>query len=289
VKYQFVAEGGKMAKRIKKPPIKVEQRREWLRRYEEDGELPPQIAAKDGFDIRTVRRQIELAKEERESREARTIVLRNALEKHYDDLRKFAEKLNAQVLGTPNVPVSQDDDLFEFALRQHLPRSPIWGYLSKRRDLQEKAEQQRKKLDSLITYVAKTDRRLASLTDKGLEGVVPGVTEVLIFETKQWLNGNAEHTLKDSLRYEPAGEGFVTPHIGFSNMGVMEKTLAEKVMPTVQIVVGDLEPIIRETDDYQDLVETNIELTRLSNKLREELAVIRLRRIIPGRCKFCPL
>ena len=82
-----------MAKRIKKPPIKPEVRRDWLRRNEENGESPPQIAAQDGYDVRTVRKQIDLAKQEREAREARIVVLRDAMQRHYDDLRKYAEEL----------------------------------------------------------------------------------------------------------------------------------------------------------------------------------------------------
>ena len=38
-----------MAKRTKKPPIKAEMRRDWLKRNEEEGESPPQIAVKDRY------------------------------------------------------------------------------------------------------------------------------------------------------------------------------------------------------------------------------------------------
>ncbi len=37
------------------------------------------------------------------------------------------------------------------------------------------------------------------------------------------------------------------------------------------------------------LAKTVAEISRLGTKLREELAVIRLRRIVPGRCRYCPL
>ena len=75
-----------MAKRVKKPPVKPEKRLEWLQRFEKDGETLTHIAETDKFDIRTVRKHVELARMERDVHQARTEVLRNALESHYSDL-----------------------------------------------------------------------------------------------------------------------------------------------------------------------------------------------------------
>jgi hypothetical protein len=278
-----------MAKRTRKPPVKLEQQRDWLKRYEEGGESPPQIAAKDRYDVRTVRKQIDLAKQEREAREARSVVLRNALERHYDDLRKFAEKLNSEILGLRDVPSSPDDDFMEAALRQHLPRSPIWTYISKRQTLQQRVDEEQQKLERAIEVLVKEDRRLTPLTDAGLKGIVPGVIAVLVAEAKQWSHGNTEHTLRDSLVMEPAGEGIVNPRFGFSHMGIMEVEHSERYVKIVHDVLEDLESHLRDWEDYRDLEKTIAEIGSLGRKLREELAVIRLRRILPGRCKYCPL
>lgn len=278
-----------MAKRTRKPPIKPEVRRDWLRRNEEDGESPPQIAAKDKFDVRTVRKQIDLAKQEREAREARSVVLRNALERHYDDLRKFAEKLNSEISGASNVPSSPDDDLMEAALRQHLPRSPIWGYMSKWQNLQQRVDEEQQKLEMVIEESVKADGRLTPSINTGLDGIVPCTIAVLIAEAKQWSHGNTGYSLKDSLVMEPAVEGLVNPRFGFSHMGKMEVAHAERYVKIVYDVLKDLESRIRDWEDYRNLEKTIAEIRRLGGKLREELAVIRLRRIVPGRCKFCPL
>jgi len=278
-----------MVKRIRKPPIKPEVRRDWLTRNEEDGESPPQIAVKDKYDVRTVRKQIDLAKQEREAREARSIVLRNALERHYDDLRKFAEKLSSEISGVGNVPSSPDDDLIEAALRQHLPRSPIWNYMSKWQNLQQRADEGQKKLEIMIEESVKVEPRLIPLINAGLDKIVPGIVAVLITEAKQWSNGNTGYSLKDSLVMESAGEGFVNPRFGFSHMGIMEVEHSERYAKIVHDVIEDLESRIREQEDYRNLEKTIAEIGRLRGKLREELAVIRLRRIVPGRCKYCPL
>jgi hypothetical protein len=278
-----------MSKRVRKPPVKPEVRRDWLKRHEEDGESPPQIAAKDKFDVRTVRKQIDLAKQEREVREARSIVLRDALEKHYEDLRRIAEKLNSQITGTGDVGYSPDDDLIEAALQQHLPRSPIWAYITKWQNLMQRADEEQQKLKIIIQELVKTNRRLKPLTDSGLSGVVPGIVDILIAEAKQWSNGDMQHTLKDSLVMEAAGEGLVNPRFGFSHMGPMEKIAAEGNMQIVHDVLGALESQLKDSQEYHDLEKTIADIRRLSKKLREELAVVRLRRIVPGRCKYCPL
>jgi hypothetical protein len=278
-----------MVKRTRKPPVKLEQRRDWLKRYEEENESPPQIAAKDGFDIRTVRKQIETAKEEREAHEARLIYLRDAVEKHYDDLRRIAEKLNSEITGFGKVPYSPDDDLIESALRQHLPRSPIWTYLVKRETLRKKADVDKEKLVGKMKEVVQSDNRLKSFTDRGLVGIVPGIIAVLEKEIEQWSQGYEKHTLKDSLMMEPAGEGFVNPRLGFSHMGPMKETEAEGNMKQVRDKVGEFESLLKNSKEFIKEQKDIVALNRIGNKLREELAVIRLRRIIPGRCKYCPL
>jgi hypothetical protein len=278
-----------MAKRTKKPAIKPEIRRNWLKRNEEEGESPPQIAEKDKYDVRTVRKQIELAKQEREAREARSIVLRDALEKHYEDLRRYAEKLNSQITGMGDSASSLDDDFIESALRQHLPRSPLWAYLSKLQVLQQRANEGQQALENKISEIVSTESGLKRLNDAGLDGIVPGIVAVLDKEMKQWLNGNSGHTLRDSLIMERAGEGLLNPRVGFAHMGPMAEEKARGNMQIVLKTLAELEVLVKGIQEYVDLEKTMAEIGRLHSKLREELAVIRLRRIVPGRCKFCPL
>ena len=57
----------------------------------------PKIASNDGYDVRTIRRHIELTKQQREVKDARATVLRNALERHYEDLCSSAERLDPTI------------------------------------------------------------------------------------------------------------------------------------------------------------------------------------------------
>jgi hypothetical protein len=141
----------------------------------------------------------------------------------------------------------------------------------------------------VIEELAKSDQKLVTLIDAGLNEIVPGIIAVLVAEVKQWSDGNAGYSLKDSLVMEPAGEGLVNPRFGFAHLGIMEVGRSEIYVKIIRDVVEGLEIRVRDHEEYHDLEKSMAEIGRLARKLREELAVIRLRRIVPGRCKYCPL
>lgn len=278
-----------MAKRIKKPPIKPEIRRDWLKRNEGDGESPPQIAEKDKFDVRTVRKQIELAKQERENREARSIVLRDALEKHYDDLRRYAEKLNSDISGTMSLTSSPDDDFILAALRQHLPRSPIWSDMPKWQNINRKYDEQLQEIGRMMEQTANKHPKLKPLNTNGFDVTIANMGKALSAQADQWSHGNSGLDTKVNLLLEPAGEGFMSLRYGGWQMGRTEKENAERYKKIIGEALDELGSGLKSSETYQDLEKTVAETRRLVNKLREELAIIRLRRIVPGRCKYCPI
>jgi len=106
-------------------------------------------------------------------------VLRNALERHYDDLRNYAEMLNSYITGAGNVEPSQDSEFMEAALRQHLPHSPIWSHMSKLRNLKHEVEEQQQKVKILIEQAVKAESRLTPLVSAGLNGIIPSIEKVL--------------------------------------------------------------------------------------------------------------
>jgi hypothetical protein len=72
-------------------------------------------------------------------------------------------------------------------------------------------------------------------------------------------------------------------------MGIMRVEDSGRCVEIVHNVLEDLESRMRDWEDYRNLEKTIAEIGRLDRKLREELAIVRLRRIVPGRCKYCPL
>jgi hypothetical protein len=272
-----------MVRRVKKPPVQLEQRQSWLERYEL-GESPPQIAGSDGFDVRTVRKHIEVAKQEREVKDARSMVLRNALERHYADLCGYAEKLSAQASGQ-TVSWSPQDEHLRVALRQHLPRSPIWGYLNQMESLQQRITQLTQEANKKVEEAVKSNSRLRRMSAAGETGVIPSVITVLSLQIEQWSHGGRGLNLGDNLISEPAAEGFVNLRYGFAQIGAVKK----EHVRVIRSVLQDWESRIKQWDEYQKLEKSLFEQRRVDKNLRDELAVITLRRIVPGRCRYCPL
>ena len=278
-----------MGRRTQKPPIRVEQRRDWLKRVEEGGESPPDISEKDHFDLRTVRKQISLAKQEREEREAKVYILRNAMELHYSDMRQFLEKLNSKISGKDTITVGPDDEFIEKALHQHLPRSPVWVYLKKLEMLKLKSDEQLKQIRDLMEKSVVDDSRLTPLIRGGLTEVVPVFTKNLATQAISWLKGSTELHLIGSLRLNNAPDGLMEFQINKDVIGRTGREHADKYKGILLNLNNDLESMLKESAEYHAFETTYADIKSLNGKLREELAILRLKRIVPGHCDYCPL
>ena len=274
-----------MARRSRKPPVKPEVRREWLRRYEEDGESPPQIAAANQFDVRTVRKQISLAREEREAREARSAVLRNAVESHYRDLCKLAEELDTEIARETTIPSTLKDSHMWFALREHLPRSPLWKKLGRWEHVWEEITTLENDTKQYLSQIIESDSRLAEIIAAGEDGVAPGMVAALSFQVTKWVRGWKGLGIEENFEVKPAEEGFVIIRYGFAQMGKAQKGHVANIRKTLV----DLESRIPTWEGYDHMKKLFTEMERLKLSLRDELAIIIFRRIVPGKCKYCPI
>ena len=280
-----------MSPREKKPPIKPDKRQEWLARCE-GGESPPKIAAADGVDPRTVRKHIEIAKQEKERKEARASVLRSALERHYADLCRYAEGLGGQFSAghfTESdhsvTPAVQYELQLATALRQHIPRSPIWGLLNQQTKLRASEVQLTKEIERRIEESVASDPHLLTALTGEENGVIPGLIAALSAQAQQWIQGWFSLNVEDNLKAKPAESGFVDLSYGAYNMGVVK----EEHVELVRTVILDWTVRIKEWDVFHGLEKDLRDLGRVEKNLRDEIAVIALRRVVPGRCRYCPL
>jgi len=131
----------------------------------------------------------------------------------------------------------------------------------------------------------RSDSRLSSGLDSSETGVAPGIVVALKFQIEHWAKGNPGLNVKDNLIEEKAEEGFVNLRYGFSHMGKVKK----EHIGVINKVLRDLESHVKEWEGFKKLEKSFIELERVEKNLKDELAVISLRRIVPGRCRYCPL
>ncbi len=272
-----------MPKRIKKPSVKTETRLEWLKRFEQ-GETPPQISATDSFDVRTVRKHVELARLERDVQQARSSVLRDALESHYRDLLETVRDIEKQMSGEATVSIEKEQPLM-VGLRQHMPRSPLWENLRKwNRVVTELAELQ-EVIRNNIQQDIEADGRLNGIVSKGANGVIPAAVDVLVHQVKKWIRGREGLEIDRDIHLEKTSEGRVKMRYGFSHFG----EIAEGYVETIKAVIIDFESGLKNRPEYLEMEKLYDKLGRLKTSIGERLTVILLRRIVPGRCRYCPL
>ena len=267
-----------MAKRIKKPPVRPEVRKRWLKRYEEDGDSPPQIATTDGFDVRTVRKQIEKARQEREVRETRLLVLRDATERHYADICQFAEKLKAHVTGEDSISLFADELLWP-VLKQHLSRSPLWNLLNRRGTLLERLFSARESLEKRLNIEVGADTMLGPILSECGTGVVSGMVKSLVFNVERGLD------IETNFRVKPTKDGKFSIELGAFPFGDVNE---ERQAQTVKGVLVDWQDKVSSWVESGEMGRILAELQRVRLKLKDELNTITMRRIVPGRCKYCP-
>lgn len=273
-----------MMKRIKKPPVLMEQRHDWLRRNEDFGETPPMIAKKDHFDVRTVRTQLERARQERDQKQARISFVKDNMEKHHQDICNLADNLLSQLNGERELDLDYSEDLYLEAMRQHLPRSPLWNKIKSWNNtlihIEKIREDVRKRL---FASLEKTE--LGRINSDGAEGVVKASVDVLAHQFEKWARGDAGLDMKKDWIIENRKDGIIDVRYGFSHFGWIQ----ESDLIAIQKIIGSYENRLIKWPQYQEAEKQNKILRELGKSIRFELKGIIVRRVLPGSCAYCPI
>jgi hypothetical protein len=152
--------------------------------------------------------------------------------------------------------------------------------------LKQQIDQLRQQAGMKLEKVVKSDSRLSSGLDSSEIGVVPGIIAALNHQIDQWVKGKPGLNLKDDLVEEKAKEGYVS--LRYTVVFLMGEVKKEHTK-MIKKVLRDLEARVKEWEECKKLEKSFIELERVEKNLKDELAVISLRRIVPGRCRYCPL
>ena len=274
-----------MAKRTRKPPVKPEKRLEWLRRVERDGETLSHIAETDDFDMRTVRKQIEAARLERDVQSARTEVLRDTLVAHYRDLLETVQSIEKQISDEGTVSMGKEQPLM-FGLQQHMTRSPLWENLRKWNRTVTELAGLLEVIPNKIREDLKSDGRLSEIVSHGAGGVTESAVEVLVFQMKAWARGWQGLSMPADVHVERTPKGKVRMRYGFASFGELDN---EGSVEVIKAVLTNFESRLRLYPEYLELEKLYSRLQRLGTAIRETITLIRLRRIVPGKCKYCPM
>jgi len=271
-----------MAKRGRKSRVPPGKGREWLERTE-SGESIKEIAEKENWDPRTIKDRIREAQQKREAHQARASVLRNALEKHYEDLCELACKIEEATLSGQPISLEFTDPYKWKALKQHIPRSPLWADVKTSNalisDIDKLGQDSYTAIKDHISKEAKTKRVL-----KQYEGALPGTIALLGHQFKHWSLGQAGLNIEESFGVERIDDRHSKINYGFSQMGeVFNKDIDE-----IKGVIRGYEDEIRSWDCLKEISDLRKKISDTGKKIQDQVALIKLRRVIAGHCDYCP-
>ena len=257
----------------------------WFDRHELAGVPLTQIAQDDGFDIRTVKKQIEIERMERERREARALVLREALQQHYVDLCDFTQKLNAELAKeAANFSDLRGDPMWK-ALKQHLPRWTMWQKLDRWEHLQLRINEVYNQVHERFRreLISRSGVPLADQPDG--EGWSLLIDQAVKHHCQELTNARPGLTEKFQMKDIPYTNGLRHIQVGAYSIGIV---------PTSQVaqlkgIVTDLLNDIAKWEQQDEVRKIYTELNSIKETVREELTTIILRRVVPGRCTYCPI
>jgi hypothetical protein len=269
--------------RVKKN-VTEELANSWLEQAERYGKSPAQIAKDSQYDARTVRKHLNLRRRALEKKEARQTVLRQALEAHQADLCDFAEKLRGEVRMENRYPVSPalTQDLLWEALRKHTPRSYLWRRLGRWNELAPQLRTFEKRLEETVIEITSSNTRLKFSSGSEEPGLNPGFILAVI--------GRLESLALDEdapdapVRTEPHQGGLVFLLKGTHVLALVRSDHAGETQRLFDTMVQEAKALL----DYQRLVVDLKEFKSLWKEIQDELKGIKLRRLLPGSCLYCP-
>jgi len=251
-------------RRIRKPPIQPEIRQNWFERFARFGESAAEIAVRDKVDIRTVRKHIELARREVELHQAKATTLLNAMQEHNNDLCAFAKKLDNLLNNERNTLPQLKEDPFWPALHQHLPRSIIWRNLDKWEQLRSQISQLNKNLEESLE--AQIKARLKSISISQANGLENRIFRALILHIKEAAQARPE-ILEDF------------------DFNKIPESADSKIADVIRSLLSEA----AQWPEYTELVNSSGELGKVHKLLHDEFLIITLRRVVPGKCRYCPV
>jgi hypothetical protein len=272
-----------MAKKKGDFAIKPEQRLLWLKRHD-SGESFIKIAADEHFDYRTVRKHVEIARSERELKDERSAVMRGALEHHFMDLLNVVDTMLFCLETVQAIEFSGDNEFINDAFHQHIPHSPIWQLVRRWNacvtDLTKLETSVRQKLESRLS----NDKKLSAINERKSGEMVKRIHTALKYNP----NDGNQKTSESNLQSKEGEERFILLNIIKTTIsGFVD--LNDKESVAVKDALSKIDEEMESWDEFNGFEDIRNKLTETKMKLKDELRVLKWKRIVPGRCRLCPM
>lgn len=263
--------------------ITLEQASEWLHQVERGGTILA-IKRKTNHDPRTIKKNIERARDERDRQAARSNAYETLLLRHFKDLCDIAEKLrkeaNKSVPGKIP-PQIKEDPLFK-ALKQHLPGVSIWRKLTYWNRIAGDYSSLMERLNGRIRVDARSvtgKQFVTSESEHGLSvGLVNAVRTVLISKARKeeiGIPAISVESIRDSIVLAQGPNRLA--YIKSGGEGRFKKDYREIVNNALK------------SNENRELRELFKKYLGLKKYFNDKLTEIILQRFVRGRCRYCPI
>lgn len=265
--------------RGKKPAVSPYERQRWLEELE-SGKGITEISRAAGRDIRMVKRHIEVAQEERHIAHARRDFLLGRLEQHQGDLLAEVRRLRQLITQYPPLRLIPDDPVQQKvhdALKEHTRRLPLKGLL----ELYEGAVAEYKQArDSVSSQLAEKEAELVSSLSQEVATYpwTPALVEAL--EPGLPLDESSGRAYV----WEKRGEGMYEISWGAGH-------LTRSVVPEAEVstIIDAHKKLLSCAEAHWPLFQEHRQrLREMADLVAEELDVFVIKRLVPGRCRYCP-
>ncbi len=265
-----------------RPRVDPDLAREWLSRLEEKDDTPKRIATETGYDVRTVRKYIEIARRDRNIKEVTAVVWRDAVEGHYKDLCSLAEKIENEVKSYGKVGLEVTEPYLWKALRQHLRTNPLWKYIVKWNglfdDIDACSTKSLNKIERMVIKDSKTD----SILREG--DVLQGTIAFLQHQFNQWSRNSKGLDVENCYITEKRDGGKTIRRFGAYHFGEFQEINLDKIKSKLK----NYEEEILSWPELKSIRQLQNELAAICGKILDAVAIIRYRRVIAGHCIYCP-
>lgn len=259
------------------------ERRNWLREYEE-GISIDSLSSKSGRTQRTVTEQLKQARSDRQHDQVQLDLIREGYREHYRDLLHLAERLaestdsphRGAVLGTGD-PDDSGERLLYQALRSHTPGSSIWTAV---RRWEEDATGIAEEIDRLETQATKlVSKDTADFPEILIEGFAGSLRDAVSMAA-QGLDPEATEYVRD----QSGGSN----QLRFGSYILSESVLDEDRMAEIQKMHRTFLKTLLAPESANRLRSLRRSWAEAKGVIQEEVTVLKLRKVLPGRCDLCP-
>ncbi len=211
-------------------------------------------------------------------------MLQGVLEKHHGDLCRLAEELKSAFSKDMPEPVIfgfKDNPLLA-ALREHMPRVSLWKRINRWEKLALKFQISLEALEDRIRNeaTAATTQTFVSRADE--PGLSEGLVQALAFHIRSRAGGG-EGLSEIEVQTVPDVAGVVIQH-GAYRIALVARDRGKEILETYQRLTRDSLNWV----EVETLSKLVAELMNIRRDICTQLTTVILRRMVPGKCNYCP-